>query len=904
MVVFGADITDLQKKLKTVEKDLKKANKELANSAKAWSKLTAPIAAFGVAAVASFQKVETALNKIRVGTGATGKALQGLQADFRKVAASSTSSLGSVATVLADLNTKLSLTGEPLQKLTTQITNLAKLTGADGAALTGGIAKAFNLAKVSAEEYEATLDRLFTVEQNTGVSVTNLTNAFSQFAPILSKLGMNINSASAFIGNLEKSGISANTVMSALQTGLSKLAKNGVTNTGTEMVKLIDAIKNTTSETERMNIANKLFGSNAEIMITAIKNGSFELDNLTKSLYQNTNSINQTAKDTETLSDKWTKLTNTLTVNGSAIGQSLNNLASGVLDKLTGSLKSVNTEGADTAVRLGLIATAIGPLQMGMSGLLSVGIKVVGYFQNLCKALIAYNTAAEGAKNATLIFKSALGGIPAIITVIAGLLMNKYISSLQAAAAETARLKKITDDTKASLMSMNAEQKLYGLTQLSNEREKINARMKELRGLIRAEEGRAIDTTTDDAFMMDFGKRSDTVRKYREELEKLGKQRAANVLQSNAYQESIAADAKRAATPTPTVTPTTPSTQSDTNAVNKFLSGKSSSGSGNDAERKAKEAARKAKEELKKEIEADKAVISGLRDLYSEEDWSFEHGFSDSSTRLDELKNRLQEIEELKGKVFQGDTNDLRKDTISKIQSYGETEADKLAQSFEAGKISASELQEKAKALTDQFTAMNIPVGNTLKTMADGTYTAKMAMEELRQASIQALGQLKSGLIDAIVEGGNLADTLNNVGKMLIKIALNSMLSKPFQNLTSWIGGIFGHHSGGVVGIDPASFRRSIPKFHSGGIVGANEQLSVLQKGEAVFTKEQQKALGGLIHKDSTVKDITINITNNGSGNMSNEQAQTLAKQIKAYVKTEVADEMYTYNRNKMYAMG
>ena len=897
MVVFGADITDLQKKLKTVEKDLKKANKELANSAKAWSKLTAPIAAFGVAAVASFQKVETALNKIRVGTGATGKALKGLQADFRKVAASSTSSLGSVATVLADLNTKLSLTGEPLQKLTTQITNLAKLTGADGAALTGGIAKAFNLAKVSAEEYEATLDRLFTVEQNTGVSVTNLTNAFSQFAPILSKLGMNINSASAFIGNLEKSGISANTVMSALQTGLTKLAKNGVTNTGTEMVKLIDAIKNTTSETERMNIANKLFGSNAEIMITAIKNGSFELDNLTKSLYQNTNSINQTAKDTETLSDKWTKLTNSFTVNGSAIGKSLNELASSVLDKLTGSFKGMSDEAADTAVKFGIVVSAIGPIKMALSGLTGIVLSIVTAFKGMATALLAGKSALE-------VFSAALGGLPALLTVVAGVLISKYVSSLQEAAKETARLKKITDDTKASLMSMNAEQKRYGLTQLSNEREKINARMKELRGLIKAEESRAIDTTTDDAFMMDFGKRSDTVRKYREELEKLGKQRAANVLQSNAYQESIAADAKRAATPTPTVTPTTPSIQSDTNAVNKFLSGKSGSGSGNDAERKAKEAARKAKEELKKEIEADKAVISGLRDLYSEEDWNFEHGFSDTSTRLDELKNRLQEIEELKGKVFQGDTNDLRKDTISKIQSYGETEADKLAQSFEAGKISASELQEKAKALTDQFAAMNIPVGNTLKTMADGTYTAKMAMEELRQASIQALGQLKSGLIDAIVEGGNLADTLNNVGKMLIKIALNSMLSKPFQNLTSWIGGIFGHHSGGVVGIDPASFRRSIPKFHSGGIVGANEQLSVLQKGEAVFTREQQKALGGLIHKDSTVKDITINITNNGSGNMSNEQAQTLAKQIKAYVKTEVADEMYTYNRNKMYAMG
>ena len=879
-----------------MEKDLKKANKELKDSAKAWSKLTAPIAAFGVAAVASFQKVEGALNKIRISTGATGKALQGLQNDFRKVAANSTSSLDKVATVLSDLNTKLGLAGEPLQKLTTQITNLAKLTGEDGAALTGGISKAFQLAKIGAEDFSSTLDRLFTTSQNTGVSVTTLTTTFSQFAPILSKLGMDINSASAFIGNLEKSGISANTVMSALQTGLAKLAKNGVTNTGTEMVKLIDAIKNTTSETERMNIASKLFGGNAEIMITAIKNGSFELDNLTKSLYQNTTSINQTAKDTETLSDKWTKLTNSFTVNGSAIGKSLNDLASSVLDKLTGSFKGMSGEAADTAVKFGIVASAIGPIKMALSGLTGIVLSIVTAFKGMAAALIAGKSALE-------VFSTALGGLPALLTVVAGVLITKYVSSLQEAAKETARLKKITDDTRASLINMNAEQKRYGLTQLGNEREKINARMKELRGLIKAEEGRVVDTTTDEAFMMDYAKKSDTVRKYREELEKLGKQRAANVLQSNAYQESIAADAARAKIPTPTGS-TTPSTKSDTDAVNKFLNGKLTVPKSSTSTPKISKS-KTGKTELELQAEADKKALDVIKDLYAEEDWMYQHHFATAEEYKEQVKSRFDEIAALKENMKGNNAvNKMWKSTVSQFQSMGDEEANKLADAFEAGNISASELQQKAKELTDQFAAMNIPVGNTLKSMSDGTYTAKKAMDELKQSSIQALGQLKSGLIDAIVEGGNLADTLKNVGTMLIKIALNSMLSKPFGNLTSWLGKAFGAHSGGIIGVDAPSFVRSLPKFHTGGIVGANEQLSVLQKGEAVFTKEQQKALGGLIHKDSSVKDVTINITNNGSGNMSNEQAQQLAKQIKAYVKTEVADEMYTYNRNKMYAMG
>lgn len=893
VVVYGADITDLQRKLKTVEKDLKKANRELKESAKAWTQLTAPIVAFGAAAVASFQKVEGALNKIRVSTGATGKALHGLQNDFRKVAAGSTSSLDKVATVLSDLNTKLNISGEPLQQLTTQITNLAKITGEDGTALTGGIAKAFSLAKIGAADFEGTLDRLFTTAQNTGVSVTTLTTSFSQFAPILSKLGMDINSASVFIGNLEKAGYSANTVMSALQTGLTKLAKNGVTNTGAELTRLIDIIKNTNNETERMNTASKLFGGSAEIMINAIKNGSFELDNLTKSLYQNTNSINQTAKDTETLSDKWTKLTNSFTVNGSAIGKSLSDLASNVLDKLTSSFKSMTSESADTAVKFGIVAAAIGPIKMALSGLSTIVLSVVTALKGMATALIAGKSAIE-------IFSTALGGLPALLTIVAGVILTKYVSSLQEAAKETARLKKITDDTRASLASMNSEQKRYGLSQLTNEREKINARMKELRGLIKAEEARKVATDTDDAFMMDYGKKTETLKKYRDELEKLGKQRAANVLQSNAYQESIAADKNKPTVPTVTV-PTT-STKNDEAAVNKFLNGKVTTPKVS-TPKTAK--TKTGKTELELQAEADKKALDVIKDLYTEEDWMYQHHFTTAEEYKEQIKSRFDEIEALK-ETMKGSNavNDMWKNTVSQFQSMGDEEANKIADAFEAGNISASELQQKAKELADQFAAMNVPVGTTLKSMADGTYTAKKAMDELKQASIQALGQLKSGLIDAIVEGGNLADTLSNVGKMLIKIALNSMLSKPFQSLTSWLGKAFGAHSGGIVGVDSPSFVRSLPKFHSGGIVGANEQLSVLQKGEAVFTREQQKALGGLIHRDSTVKDITINITNNGSGNMSNEQAQNLAKQIKAYVKTEVADEMYTYNRNKMYAMG
>ena len=304
-------------------------------------------------------------------------------------------------------------------------------------------------------------------------------------------------------------------------------------------------------------------------------------------------------------------------------------------------------------------------------------------------------------------------------------------------------------------------------------------------------------------------------------------------------------------------------------------------------------------------VEEEKAALDSFRKLYADQDWTHQHGFADDTTYFNQLKDRLDKANALRRDSLeenQDTANSIWQSAIADMQSFGDQFAGQLKEKLDTGKISMDEAKNKAKEFADQLNAMGIPtVGSNLQKLADGTTSAQKAMDDLNKSAVQCLGNLKTGLIDAIVEGGNFADTLSNVGKQLMKIALNSMI-------TPWFNGIFkgliGAHTGGVIGIDPPSFVRSLPKFHTGGVVGANEQLAVLQTGEAVFTKEQQKALGGLIHKDTSVKDITINITNNGSGNMSNEQAQQLAKQIKAYVKTEVADEMYTYNRQKMYSMG
>ena len=906
--------------MKTVEKDLKKATKEIKESARAWTQLTAPIAAFGVAAVASFQKVEAALNKIRVGTGATGNALKTLQNDFRAVAANSTSSLDTVATAVADLNTKLGIMGEPLQQLSAQMTNLSKISGESISGLADGVSRAFNIAKVSTEDYESTLDRLFTTSQNTGVSVTGLATTFAQFQPVLAKFGLDINSGTVLLGSLSKSGYNVTQVMSSLQGALGKLAKNGVTNTGLELSNLIERMKNTTSESERMSIAAKLFENNASAMVQVIKSGALDVDTLTKSLYENTNSINKTALETETLSDKWQKVTNSFTVNGSAIGKSLNDLASMALDRVSASFKSMSGEGAETAVRIGLVATAIGPLQFAMSKLVGIAADVVGAFRNFTRTI-------EATGSITKAFTSTLmgpAGIATALTAVAGILINQYIKSLQSAQAETAKLKKITDDLRASMALRTAEERTAQKKQLQAQIDEANKRIKEAEAqseystvgditVANTDRDRIIreQTAIRKSVEAQLGEytRFDAIEDFKKQLTnakdvaEISKVWATIPLELRSELKGTADYAKSILTP---VLVGGTSTKTDTAAVSKFLSGNSASKSSGKSTT-TNDAAKKAQEELRKQAEADRKIMDSIKSAYSDEDWNYQHKFTSGDEYFEHLKTRFKDIEDLRRTGLSGDTaeqvDSIWKETVSSMQSFGDQFAGELKEKVEAGTISMRQAQEAAKGMVAQFTDNGIPVaGSELDKLAQGVDKAKEAMNQLNQAAAQTLGNLKTGLIDAIVEGGNFADTLSNVGKQLMKIALNSMI-------TPWFNGIFkgligGAHTGGVIGIDPPSFVRSLPKFHSGGIVGANEQLSVLQKGEAVFTKEQQKALGGLIHRDSSVKDVTINITNNGSGNMTNEQAQTLAKQIKAYVKTEVADEMYTYNRNKMYAMG
>lgn len=117
---------------------------------------------------------------------------------------------------------------------------------------------------------------------------------------------------------------------------------------------------------------------------------------------------------------------------------------------------------------------------------------------------------------------------------------------------------------------------------------------------------------------------------------------------------------------------------------------------------------------------------------------------------------------------------------------------------------------------------------------------------------------LTDGMASAIVQGNDLADVLQNIGKSVLQ-----------WGLSQFLGGIFpsvgGFHGGGVIGVDSPTFTRKIPRYHSGGIVGKDEVPAILQKGEMVLTRGQQEALQRREKSGTTVNNITIQACDSAS---------------------------------------
>lgn len=393
--------------------EMDKADKAFQRQAKAWDSLasnltstgaaftasvTAPIlGAVGAAAMAG-DAVTAAMANIRIGTGATGDALDGLRNNFETVAKGVPNDLGQVSTAIADLNTRLGLTGKPLEDLSTQFLNLSRITGTDVATNIRAGTRVMGDWDVATEAASSTMDMLFKVSQTTGIAFGTLGGQLVQFGAPLRQMGFDLDTSAALLGKFEQEGVNAELVMGSMRIALSKMAKEGITDSKQALESLVTQIQATESPTERVRMAMELFGTRAgPDMAAAIAEGRFSVGDLVDTIANSQETINRAAVASESFGEKWGMVRNNLVLAIAPLGEkllgALDSLmpyiiqAADFLGRMVDGFLNLPAPVLAAVGAIAGVAAAAGPVLLGLGGIISAITTVMGALAPLAGAL-------------------------------------------------------------------------------------------------------------------------------------------------------------------------------------------------------------------------------------------------------------------------------------------------------------------------------------------------------------------------------------------------------------------------------------------------------------------------------------------------------------------------------------
>lgn len=268
------------------------------------------VAAAVGAAVAGLARIgdvfdQNVRNPIVIGTGAAGSALEGLEDSAKGIATTIPVSFGDASDAIATLNTATGESGESLERLSTQVLDASRLLGEDGTQNAEAFGKALNQWGMDADEGADSLDGLFKLTQDYGVGLGEVTGQLNTYGSVLQNAGFSMEESAVLFASLQKSGLDVSRVMPGLNKSFRDWAGEGK-NVQDELGKTVDAIGDAETGTEALALATDVFGAEgAQRMTTAIRNGSFALEDLDGALQGADGAIAETGEATRTFGDEW-----------------------------------------------------------------------------------------------------------------------------------------------------------------------------------------------------------------------------------------------------------------------------------------------------------------------------------------------------------------------------------------------------------------------------------------------------------------------------------------------------------------------------------------------------------------------------------------------------------------------
>lgn len=380
-MIIGADTSELQKKLKGVNKEIKNLGKNI-------TVVTAPLMALRATAMGVGLKIEEAFRTIKIGTGAAGAALKELKDDFKAIAVLGPQSFGDSAKAIADLNTMTGASGKTLQTLSMAVLDASRMMGTDLGGTITSLGKLLNNWNLRADQGVEVLDKLFFASQATGMGMDAIAQGVTAAGGALRTLGLGLDESIALISTLDKAGLNAQQVMKSLSKALVSMAKEGITDTSEALTSIIDQIKSAKDIGAALEIGKNLFGIKAGADLTlAIREGKVEFSELLGLLKTASGTIADTSKETMTFSERWSTLGNQAAMALEPLGTKLVTIAESYMPALSEAIEKFSIELSDTTIKITALVVATGPLLIALSSLISSAMTVAGAIKAVALAL-------------------------------------------------------------------------------------------------------------------------------------------------------------------------------------------------------------------------------------------------------------------------------------------------------------------------------------------------------------------------------------------------------------------------------------------------------------------------------------------------------------------------------------
>lgn len=368
-IELDADTSKFTKALDGVSRKLEGISRGLSDVGGALTRnVTAPLAAVGGASIAAFNEVDEGLDTIIRKTGATGEAAEQMEGVLENVATSIPTDFKTAGEAIGEVSTKFGVTGDELESLSGQFVKFAQLNNTDVSNSIDSVQKALSAYGLGAEDAGGFLDRLNKTAQETGADVDKLSTGIVSNATAFREMGLGIDEAVVFMGQLETSGANSETVLNGMRKALKNATDEGIP-LDQALSDLQNTILNGTGTMDGLTAAYDIFGKSGDQIYGAVKDGTIDFQNLVGTMTDAKDSVSSTFEETLDPADQFKTTLNEAKIAGAEVGGTLLEMVVPILGQVRDIIQAVkdkwdslSPETQQAIVKAALIVAAIGPL--------------------------------------------------------------------------------------------------------------------------------------------------------------------------------------------------------------------------------------------------------------------------------------------------------------------------------------------------------------------------------------------------------------------------------------------------------------------------------------------------------------------------------------------------------------